>query len=207
MAGTKRDYEIVSKIFMDFIGSLSNAEYDNLLNGSATIKYVEKGLPLAIKSVYDEIMTELLKLKTPEQYTNYIRANKELDTKSNLFDFCKYFSIETKAKDTLDMLISRIINHIEKNHDSLLYVLEKKSDIQYSIDTIASKLEDFMDIQQAVDFLKSSDVLSSKSNLLKLAKKLNVFIEKDTSHENILNSIIDSVVGAKIRSFAIRRKI
>lgn len=206
-ANAKKDYEIISKLFLDFVSNLSSAEFDSLVNGTAVIKYVEKSLTPSTKSMYDQILSELLKVDSPEQYTSYIKEHKELDTKSKLFEFCKYFNIETKAKDTMEMLITRVIDHIDKNKESLLYSLDRKSDIMYSINSIANKLEEFMDVQQALDFLKSNEILSSKSNLNKLAKKLNVFMEKDNSYENMLNSIIDSVVGAKIRSFAIRKKI
>lgn len=64
-----------------------------------------------------------------------------------------------------------------------------------------------MDVEEARNLIRNSKVLESKSNLLKLAKKLSVFIDREAQYEVILDNIIKSVVEAKIRSYTIRKKI
>ncbi|PFE50766.1 hypothetical protein CN317_00910 [Bacillus cereus] len=207
MSNSKKDFCIVSKLVIDLVNNLSEEQYNNLVNGTADIRYVEKGIDSEKKEIYNSIMYELSTKDGLDEKINVIKTNAHLSTKSKLLEFCKYFKIEFKTKDTIDKIIQNILQYVDENKDNIIYRVEKAEDIQESIDEIAKKLEEIMDVEEARDLIAKSKVVESKTNLLKLTKKLNVFIDRESSYETIVDNIIKSVVEAKIRSYVIRKKL
>ncbi|TYQ14841.1 UNVERIFIED_CONTAM: hypothetical protein Cloal_1224 [Acetivibrio alkalicellulosi] len=207
MANSKKDFNIVLKIFIDFINTLTEDQFSNLVNGSADIKYQDKGLDNDKKEIYTNILYKIAIEDNIEEKTKIIACSEELSTKSKLLEFCKYFKICYKSKDTIDIIIKNIIEFIDKNKESIIYKYSMAENLEENIDKIAQRLEEIMDIVEARSFMSKSKILENKSNLLKLSKKLNVFIDRDSTREIIVDNIIRSVVEAKIRSYTIRKKI
>lgn len=207
MSNSKKDFCIVSKLVIDLVNNLSEEQYNNLVNGTADIRYVEKGIDSEKKEIYNSIVYELSTKDGLDEKINVIKTNAHLSTKSKLLEFCKYFKIEFKTKDTIDKIIQNIIQYVDENKDNIIYRVEKAEDIQESIDEIAKKLEEIMDVEEARDLIAKSKVVESKTNLLKLTKKLSVFTDRESSYETIVDNIIKSVVEAKIRSYVIRKKL
>lgn len=207
MSNSKKDFCIVSKLVIDLVNNLSEEQYNNLVNGTADIRYMEKGIDSEKKEIYNSIVYELATKDGLDKKINVIKTNAHLSTKSKLLEFCKYFKIEFKTKDTIDKIIQNIIQYVDENKDNIIYRVEKAEDIQESIDEIAKKLEEIMDVEEARDLIAKSKVVESKTNLLKLTKKLNVFTDRESSYETIVDNIIKSVVEAKIRSYVIRKKL
>ncbi|MCG4543298.1 hypothetical protein, partial [Clostridium perfringens] len=100
-----------------------------------------------------------------------------------------------------------IIDYIKINKDVLIYKFSKSENLELGIEEVAKKLENSMDVDEAKAIITGSKVVESKTNLLKLAKKLNVFVDREFSYENIMDNIIKSVVESKIRSYTIRKKL
>ncbi|EOT2968560.1 hypothetical protein G6Z26_15060 [Clostridium perfringens] len=207
MASSKKDFSIISKNILDFINNLTEEQFNNIVNGTADIKYVEKGLDNDKREIFNSIVNYLINENDDEKRINYVKENSNLATKAKLIEFCKYLKIDYKQKDTIDVIISNIIDYIKINKDVLIYKFSKSENLELGIEEVAKKLENSMDVDEAKAIITGSKVVESKTNLLKLAKKLNVFVDREFSYENIMDNIIKSVVESKIRSYTIRKKL
>lgn len=207
MSNSKKDFCIISKLVIDLVNNLSEEQYNNLVNGTADIRYTEKGIDSEKKVTYNNIIYELATKDSLDEKINVIKSNAHLSTKAKLIEFCKYFKIEYKTKETIDTIIQNIVQYVDENRDNIIYRFEKAEDIQESIDEIAKKLEEIMNVEEARTLISQSKAIENKTNLLKLAKKLNVFIDREATYEAIVDNIIKSVVEAKIRSYVIRKKL
>lgn len=207
MSNSKKDFLIVLKLLLDLVNNLSEDQFNNLVNGSADIKYFEKGIDSEKKEIYNNILYKLAKEKNSEKKIELITNSSDLSTKSKLIDFCKYFKVEFRVKDTNSVIIKRILNFVDENEEDIIYRFNKLECIEENVDEIAKKLENIMDVEEARTLILNSKSLKNKTNLLKLSKKLNVFIDRESSYEIIVDTIIKSVVEAKIRSYTIRKKI
>ncbi|MCC2765715.1 hypothetical protein [Clostridium perfringens] len=207
MASSKKDFSIISKNILDFINNLTEEQFNNIVNGTADIKYVEKGLDNDKREIFNSIVNYLINENDDEKRINYVKENSNLATKAKLIEFCKYLKIDYKQKDTIDVIISNIIDYIKINKDVLIYKFSKSEKLELGIEEVAKKLENSMDVDEAKAIITGSKVVESKTNLLKLAKKLNVFVDREFSYENIMDNIIKSVVESKIRSYTIRKKL
>lgn len=206
MSDSKKDFEVLHKIFLDFIVNLTNSEYDKLLRGDGVIRFAEKEISPTRKSELNNIIEKLLNLSN-EQVKEFLRSAPELKTKAQLLEFCYLLNIDVKSKEKTETILDRIVGYIELNRDSLMHTLNKKSDIDAYIETVASELEKIMDIKVAKELILDSSIFSSKTNLMKLARKLDVHIDKDVNSSKAIELIVDSVVGSKIRSLSIRKKL
>lgn len=67
---------------------------------------------------------------------------------------------------------------------------------------IAKKLEEFSDRVIASNYLR--EIASSKKSLELIARHLDIALSKQDKAEDLINKIIESTVGARLRSSAIR---
>lgn len=206
MSSSKKEFCIISKILLDFISSLTEEQYNNLVKGEAEIKYIEKNIDTVKKQKYDKILYDLAVENLVEIKIQYIKSNEDLSNKSKLIDFCKYHKINYKTKETNDSIINNIIKFVDINKEDIVYRWQKKENIEESIENVAEELQKIMNIEEAKIYIKKSKIIDNKSNALKLAKQLNVFVNREHSYDDIVDSIVNSVVGAKIRSYSIRNK-
>ena len=58
-------------------------------------------------------------------------------------------------------------------------------------------------VKDAVNFMKTSDI--SKSDLNKLCKRYDIFIEAKTTKEEIINRFVSSTIGVKLRKKVINK--
>lgn len=98
------------------------------------------------------------------------------------------------------------MEYIQDKKRYFLQMTHEKKDKDVALQNISYKLEEFTDLDEANKFLTSCNELSQKSDLLKLAKLLNVYIEKDGNNDEIVKKIVDAVVGSKLRSLTLRGK-
>lgn len=203
---SKRDLEAMFSIINSFIKGLSVNEYENILNGSATLKYVEKSLSLAEKNQFDEILNNILGVGGVLNENTMDIIKEKIETKNQLIAFCNYLNIDLKSKDTKEDIYEKILIFIEENKEILINKINKNVSIHQMIEMIALELEGFVDKEQALKFLLDKKVLENKSHSLFLAKVLDVNVRKESSNLEILERIVDSVVGSKLRSMVIRGK-
>lgn len=207
MASSKKDFYVVSKLVLDVINNLTDEQFNNLINGSGDLKYIEKGLDVEKKDKYNWILYTIASQEKDAEKIKFIKENNEFPTKAKMIEFCKYFKIEYKVKDVADTIIQNIVEFCNANKDNIIYKYNRTESLETGIDEIAKKLEECMDVEEAKKLIEECKTVESKVNLLKLAKKLNVFINRDTSYDIIMDAIIKSVVESKIRSYTIRNKI
>lgn len=201
MSNSKKDLEIVMSLFSTFISGLSNDEYDDLINGYAEIKLISKALKK--EQDYLEIIYDLNNQTSIENKITYL--NNYMSTKKDLINLCKYLNIETITKDTVAILMEKIIVGAKREEQNIIYKVEKIDNKQNELLSIITFLEETTDSEKAVRFLKEKEL--SKSDYLNLARNMDVFPEKSANVEVIINMIVKNVVEAKLRSLKIRNKM
>lgn len=201
---SKKDFLVISKVINEFINSLTEEQFSNLINGTGDIRYIEKGLDNEKRELYNKLIYDIAKENNEFKKE---KINEILSTKSKIIEFCKYFKINYKAKETNDSLVENILIYIEKNRNIIIHRYEKVEDIESEINKLAKKLEDTMSIEEAKQLIYDAKCVENKGDLLKLSKKLNVFTNREATYEAILENIIKSVVESKIRSYKIRKKM
>ena len=75
MSSSKKEFCIISKILLDFISSLTEEQYNNLVKGEAEIKYIEKNIDTVKKQKYDKILYDLAVENLVEIKIQYIKSN------------------------------------------------------------------------------------------------------------------------------------
>ncbi|MGE8080050.1 hypothetical protein [Peribacillus loiseleuriae] len=202
---SKNDFEAMISIINGLIKNLTKTEYENILNGSATFKYVERSLNSTEKNYFDLILSKLVKIYDEQSNPlDYIKG--ELETKNQQINFCNYLNVDIKTKDSKEEIYNKILLYVEENIDLIKGRIYKSNSIEKQIEEIRINLEACNDIQKAVKYLSNCKILEYKNNLLHLAKILDVNVRKEHHTEDILNRIVESVVGSKLRSMAIRGK-
>lgn len=196
---------MISKLILNFINNLTNEQYSNLVNGNGELQYADKSLDNEVKKFYEEFVQSLIQIQIDEEKLIFINQN--LPKKNDMINFCKYYQIPYKIRETQQQIAYNILEYIDSNKEDIIYQTEKKQNIEEKIERISIELKKIMDVDEAKNLLKNNEVIKNKSNLLKLAKKLNVFVDRNSSFETIVENIIKSVVEAKIRSYTIRKKM
>lgn len=207
MSNSKKDFSIVCKLILDFVNNLTEEQFSNLINGTADIKYNEKALSQDKREKYNDILYHISIEDDREKIFNYVKQCEVLSTKMKLNEFCKYFKIEIKSKDSIENIINKIIDYVDMDKENIKYKYNRERDSVKNIDTIATKLEECIDVEEAKEIIFTSNLINSKTDMIKLAKRLKVYNDKDASCENIAENIIKTVVEAKMRSYIIRKKI
>ncbi|WP_294405668.1 hypothetical protein [uncultured Clostridium sp.] len=207
MSNSKKDFQVVYNLISDFISNLSDSQFASLIDGTGEIKFAEKTIDNALKESYNEVIHTIVNMQNYDDKINYLKSNKHLSNKTKIIEFCKYFKVNYKTKDTIETLINNIVEYGEENREDIIYRYNRKVRLEDSLDLIAKKLENYLDVKEAKEYLCKCNEISSKVNLIKLARRLNVFVDRESSYENILETILKSVVEAKIRSYTIRKKI
>lgn len=205
MSSSKKDFVLIGKVINDFINNLSESDYESLINGTSIIKLKKKELPEAARNIYSDILKELVN-SDEDKLLFEIDSINEIKSKMDRIKFCDYLNIPLLKKDTNEDIKAKIASYIINNKDGILYRLNKKDNMTDSLGRIAETLERYMDENEAKEFLLACDLFSNKANSYKLASILDVYVPKDKSNEDIIDLIVSSVVGAKIRSYKIRNK-
>ncbi len=96
-----------------------------------------------------------------------------------------------------------------RTHSIELKIVRNRSSTKATTDAehfnsaeIAKKLEEFSDRVIASNHLR--EIASSKKSLELLARHLDIALSKQDKAEDLVNKIIESTVGARLRSSAIR---
>lgn len=97
----------------------------------------------------------------------------------------------------------------QRTHSIELKIVRNRSNTKATPDTkqfnsaeIAKKLEEFSDRVIASNHLR--EIAPSKKSLESLARHLDIALSKQDKTEDLINKIIESTVGARLRSSAIR---
>lgn len=192
MNKSKEDTIKILNIFNNFVSQLSFTDYEKLINGELSICCVDNknnNLSEEDTKIYDSIVNELIKINENDKIIKYLETNKYLLEIQDLIKFCENYKIKLKKDDEKDIIIEKIIKFIseEKEINKIVDIMKETKDKEY-----------------AKNIIISSNILNNKINLLKLSKKLDVFIDKSKSKNDIIDRILKSVIDSKIRSSIIR---
>lgn len=188
---SKKETQEMLQITTDFLEGLTNKQFQDLVNGNAVIRYEAKDNHTA----YDQMMK---KIKQASSSADLERLLKKY-TKKELASFCKKYNIEVKAKDTKKVMFQGIASHIQLV-DHLSEVKSKSE----SWNEIESALHEFSTLDEAEDFVVKHDRLQTKKSIVAFAKSLGVYVSQKHTKQEILNRVVDSVVGARLRGIVIR---
>jgi hypothetical protein len=70
-------------------------------------------------------------------------------------------------------------------------------------DEIYKRIMIMSNVKDAISFMKTSDI--TKSDLNKLCKRYNIFIEDKTAKDEIINRFVNSTLGVKLRKKVINK--
>ena len=192
MNKSKEDTIKILDIFNNFVRQLSSTDYQKLINGELSICCVDNrnnNLSEEDIKIYDSIINELIKINENDEIIKYLETNKYLSEIQDLIKFCENYKIKLKKDDEKDIIIEKIVKFIseEKEINKIVDIMKETKDKEY-----------------ARNIIINSNILNNKINLLKLSKKLDVFIDKSKSKNDIIDRILKSVIDSKIRSSIIR---
>lgn len=192
---SKKETEDMLQIALNFIQGLTNEQYENILKGNASIDYIIENNHPQFGQLKERIIREARGINDTEKILKKY-------TKKYLASFCEHSSIDIKARDTKAIIYQKVASHFQFDTESADNDGEKFE--ENKIANIGAELQNFDSLDEAREFLVNHDLLRTKTNLVKLARSLDVYIKQSQSKQAVRNRIVDSVVGSRIRSKVIR---
>ncbi|MBU8697013.1 hypothetical protein [Bacillus pumilus] len=205
MSNSKKDSEILFKLFHNFVQNMTNSQYESLINGFSEIKVVEKNININDEYVYLNILSEVNSESTFEGKQTLIK--KKFSQKNDLIQLAKFIDIQVKSRDTIDELINKIIPKAEELKGEIDYKLTRENTKEENLSHLSLAFENSMDAKEARDLIVNSPLYSNKNELLKFARTFDVYPDRGASIDSIVDALIKSVVEAKLRSYKIRQKL
>ncbi|MFB6767449.1 hypothetical protein [Bacillus altitudinis] len=205
MSNSKKDSEILFKLFHNFVQNMTNSQYESLINGFSEIKVVEKNININDEYVYLNILSEVNSESTFEGKQTLIKN--KFSQKNDLIQLAKFIDIQVKSRDTIDELINKIIPKAEELKGEIDYKLTRENTKEENLSHLSLAFENSMDAKEARDLIVNSPLYSNKNELLKFARTFDVYPDRGASIDSIVDALIKSVVEAKLRSYKIRQKL
>ncbi|WP_144521737.1 hypothetical protein [Bacillus pumilus] len=205
MSNSKKDSEILFKLFHNFVQNMTNSQYESLINGFSEIKVVEKNININDEYVYLNILSEVNSESTFEGKQTLIK--KKFSQKNDLIQLAKFIDIQVKSRDTIDELINKIIPKAEELKGEIDYKLTRENTKEENLSHLSLAFENSMDAKEARDLIVNSPLYSNKNELLKFARTFDVYPDRGASIDSVVDALIKSVVEAKLRSYKIRQKL
>ena len=178
-SNSKNNTEVIFQIFTSFISSITNEEFDMLLNKKAVLSLK----PITDKQVndFDKILEKIKTMKAEEAY-NWILE--EFDNKEDLIKILKILDISASKNCKKETLIKKIISGVFKENN-LTSDLEK----------VKESLLELNNRQQAVEVLEKLKI----AELKQLAEVLKISLPYKTKSQ-IINCLVQRTVGNRINS-------
>lgn len=205
MSNSKKEIELLYKLFSNFLSNLTNEQYLQLLNGEADLKLVSKKIDQNTIQMYKMILQEIVDIEDIEERKILLLSH--FNKKTDLANLSNYLNIPTKSKDTVKIILDNIIEYTLANEDYIKNNIKENQKLEKELSELVNQIEGTMDSAEAKELLKKSSISSRKVDLINFAKKLSVFPDKRSSTDDIINEIVQTVVEAKIRSYKIRKKM
>ncbi|WP_374056860.1 hypothetical protein [Rossellomorea sp. FM04394] len=179
---------------MKFIESLPSNHYDTFINGGGKIQFVETKpkSQLQFEKLRDKIQKEVEKEEDVESLLKKY-------SKKDLHSFCEYINITTGNRDTKEILYKKISCFFSMKH-------RRVHEID-PLERVAFILREFENVKEAKDYLCGEETVKKKTDLMKLAKYLEVYVTQRQTKQAIVGRIVESVVGSKERRKAIRERV
>lgn len=191
----KQEVEKMLQMALDFLEGLTSEQFQELVDGNAVIRYEAK-----VKHTHYE---ELLK-KIKQEANNAEDVGGILDCfkKKGLFLFCDYINLEIKTRDIKRVIFQKIASHVGIDDSPGSDSKEEAEPANWK--QIEMALRNCCTINEGKDLLLNQELLSLKKNVVAFAKALGVYVNQRYTKQELLERIVDSVVGAQIRGKVIR---
>ncbi|MCJ0929782.1 hypothetical protein MST22_01230 [Virgibacillus halodenitrificans] len=190
---SKRDTEKVLRIALNFLEGLTVEQFQELIEGNAEIHYKAK------KKRY---LKEIQKIEREAKHTTDVEKILEGYTKKKLLLFCEELNLPTKTRETKKVIYQKIAAHFGIT-DSAEHECKKISEAEQW-----KPMEDALSccntVEEANEFLLNQDALRLKKDIVAFAKHLGVYVNQRYTKQELLERIVNSVVGSGIRGKAIR---
>ncbi|WP_060678315.1 hypothetical protein [Virgibacillus halodenitrificans] len=190
---SKRDTEKVLRIALNFLEGLTVEQFQELIKGNAEIHYKAK------KKRYQK---ELQRIEQEARHTTDVEKILEGYTKKKLLLFCEELNLPTKTRDTKKVIYQKVADHFGIA-DSAGHECKKTVEADQW-----KPMEDALSccntVEEAKDFLLSQDALRLKKDIVVFAKHLGVYVNQRYTKQELLERIVNSVVGSGIRGRAMR---
>ncbi|WP_215115692.1 hypothetical protein [Exiguobacterium sp. s80] len=205
MSNSKKEIELLYKLFSNFLSNLTNEQYLQLVNGESELKLVSKKIDTNTIQVYKMLLQDIISVEDIEE--RKLLLSSHLNKKSDLINLSDFLNIPTKSKDTIKVMLDNIIEYTIENEDYIKNNVKEDQKYEKELSDLINQIEATMDTNEAKELLKNSSIAYRKADLMNFAKKLSVFPDKRSSADDIINEIVQAVVEAKIRSYKIRKKL
>ncbi len=170
-----KETKLLFHILSNFISNLNDEQITNLINGTAKITYQE----LNNKDKRD-VLQKASSIKEVEQTFNGM-------LKTEIVTFCRSQGIKVKNRDTKKELFQKIASFynikMEENH----------------LNEVILNLQQMNSLEEGRVFLSRHELIKTKQDLIQLAKSLDVHVQPKLRKNELLERIIKSVIGSKLR--------
>ncbi|WP_163971069.1 hypothetical protein [Oceanobacillus halotolerans] len=188
---SKTETQALFQIISEFINDLSKEQMENLVNGNATIAYRSNSQPIG----YQHLETSIRNSKSIQEVERACRGM----VKKEIIAFCEVYDIALNKRDTKKVLFKKIASHFQiENTES---VQEKD---ESELEKIKETFQQLKSVEEAKQFLTNHPLLITKKDLIRFAKILDVYVNPKQKKAIILNRIIESVIGSKVRAKVIQ---
>lgn len=191
---SKSELVQMMQLMQQFIQGLTADQFNNLIKGNGVIKYEQ--CKVKENTEFDQLKEAII-----QKAQTQLDVEKVLykQTKKFLAAFCKYYNMEVTTKHTKGDIYKIIARHFHIDIQET-----NKEDAISEFSKIEAKLQQLESVDEALNYLMMQEAIRSKSSLIQFAKTLDVYITQKQRKEEILNRIVDSIVGVKLRGRALR---
>jgi hypothetical protein len=190
----KQEAIIVLNRLMKFIESLPSNQYDTFINGGGKIQFIEAKPKshFQFEKLRDKIQREAEKEEDVESLLKKY-------SKNDLISFCEYINITTGNRDSKEILYKKI--------SCFFSMKQRKVHEIHPLERVASILREFENVEEAREYLRGEETAKRKTDLVKLAKCLEVHVTQKQTKQEIVNQIVESVVGSRGREKPIKERV
>ncbi|WP_233879520.1 hypothetical protein [Virgibacillus halodenitrificans] len=191
---SKQDTEKVLRIALNFLEGLTVEQFQELIEGNAEIHY---------KAKEKRYLKEIQRIEREARHTTDVEKILEGYTKKELLFFCEELDLLIKTRDTKKVIYQKIVAHFGIADSAVQESNRLTGEDQWK--PMEDALSCCNTVEEAKDFLLSQDVLRLKKDIVVFAKHLGVYVNQRYTKQELLERIVNSVVGSGIRGKAMRR--
>lgn len=190
----KQEMEKMLRLALDFLEGLSAKQFQELVEGKAKIRFEAR-----VKDTHHEELLE--KIKQEAKHASDVKKILEGLTKKDLIPFCSYMALKIKSKDTKKIIFQKIASHLQIDPS---WYESKEITGPVKWEDIEIALHNCQTVDEGKRVLLNQDSLRWKKDIIAFARSLEVYVSQQYTKQELLERIVDSVVGARIRGKVIR---
>src|SRR5690606_23977625 len=115
--------------------------------------------------------------------------------KKEIILFCEHYEIDIKKRDTKRVIFPKIAAHFNIDYKEIVKAKERDD-----LDKVKEKFQPLSSVEEGRRFIANHQLLKTKKDIIRFAKLLDVYVNPKHSKDTILNRVIESVIGSRVRS-------